>query len=1141
MLAFALFVLGVAQHGIAGGPPNNTPAAYRDGVVLVGFGANVSMTQQIAVLANVGAHEQRYAPSGGVHITRVPPGHVLDIINKLKTFGEVRYAEPDFVHNVDGGPLPIDTSVGLQWAAQNTGQNVDGTTGTPGADERTLPAWGVSTGTNSVVVAVLDTGIQYTHPDLLTNIWNNPGGVGGCLAGTHGYNVLANTCDPMDDDVSYSGHGSHVSGILGAVGDNAMGVAGVNWSTSILAVKWVASNGSGFSSDLVSAMDWVVTAKQAGANVRVVNDSATWPGTAYSQAIVDEIDALGANDILFVAAAGNTGENNDITPRYPCSYDRANMICAAASDQNDLLWTSSNFGTTTVNLAAPGVNIYSTMRQNNYGYISGASMAAAQVSGTAALILSLGYQSVANLRSMILSNVDVLPSFTSFVATGGRLNVCKAVPGCSTASTGVPVNTQAPAVTGLVQYGSLLGASTGAWSGVPASFTFQWYRCDGSGSNCLPIAAATAQSYPVLASADVGATFRVTVTGVNAFGPSSAQSSSSSVAATMSSPFGLNSTILNGATLSGSVQWKASPAQAVNFLQFYIDGVLSQTSWSSPYAYNQPTTGMLDTAALSNGTHVLGLRALSSDNRTYAFYGAVVTVSNGGGGSGIALVQSANAMGSGVVSVQSAFPSANTAGNLILAFVRMSTTSQTVTMTDTAGNVYTQAVGQTQTSDGHQLRLFYAKNVAGGANTVSATFSGTNNHPWLAIHEYRGLSATSPLDRTSSAQGTVTAVSSGTTVITSSANELVFAGVGLPSSYSGTETAGSGFILSQKNTSTSSGATESALVTATGSYAGTFALSSSTNWSALVATFSAAGVSNPVSITTSTLPNGTQNTAYSATLTAADGTQPYTWSILSGILPAGLTLNASTGMITGTPTASGTSSFTAKVQDAISQTATAPLSITIGTGGGGSGIALVQSANAMGSGVVSVHSTFPSANTAGNLILAFVRMSTTSQTVTMTDTAGNVYTQAVGQTQTSDGHQLRLFYAKNVAAGANTVSATFSGTNNHPWLAIYEYRGLSATSPLDRTSAAQGTVTAVSSGATVITSSANELVFAGVGLPSSYSGTETAGSGFILGQKNTSTSSGATESALVTATGSYAGTFALNSSTNWSALVATFK
>jgi hypothetical protein len=134
-----------------------------------------------------------------------------------------------------------------------------------------------------------------------------------------------------------------------------------------------------------------------------------------------------------------------------------------------------------------------------------------------------------------------------------------------------------------------------------------------------------------------------------------------------------------------------------------------------------------------------------------------------------------------------------------------------------------------------------------------------------------------------------------------------------------------------------------------------------------------------------------------------------------------------------------------------------------------------------------------------------------------------------------------LFYAKNILGGANTVTATFSGTNNHPWLAIYEYQGLSATSPLDRTSGAQGRSTAVSSGSTPVTSSANELVFAGVGLPSGYSGTETVGSGFVLGQRNTSTSPGATESALVTTTGSYTGTFTLSSSTNWSALVATFR
>src|SRR6476646_4181688 len=154
----------------------------------------------------------------------------------------------------------------------------------------------------------------------------------------------------MDDDTSYGGHGTHVAGIVGAVANNATGVAGVNWTTSIMAVKWVTSNSVGATSDLITAMDWVVRAKQAGVNVRVMNDSATWPGTGFSQALSDEIDLLGSNDILFVTAAGNTAQNNDTVPRYPCSYNRPNMICVAASDQRDNPWSSSNHGTTTVKL-----------------------------------------------------------------------------------------------------------------------------------------------------------------------------------------------------------------------------------------------------------------------------------------------------------------------------------------------------------------------------------------------------------------------------------------------------------------------------------------------------------------------------------------------------------------------------------------------------------------------------------------------------------------------------------------------------------------------------------------------------------------------------------------------------------------------
>ena len=302
-------------------------------------------------------------------------------------------------------------------------------------------------------------------------------------------------------------------------------------------------------------------------------------------------------------------------------------------------------------------------------------------------------------------------------------------------------------------------------------------------------------------------------------------------------------------------------------------------------------------------------------------------------------------------------------------------------------------------------------------------------------------------------------------------------------------------------------------------------------------------VASPLSVTTASLAGGTQNLAYNATLTATGGTTPYTWSILSGSLPAGLTLAPGTGIISGTPTGTGSSSFTVQVTDANSLKASAALSITITAsgGGGGASIALVQSNAAQGSGVSSVSAAFPVSNTAGNLIIAFVRMSSTSQTVTVTDSAGDAFAQAVSQAQTADGHQAYIFYAKKIAGGVNTVKATFSATNNHPWLAIYEYSGLNATSPLDQTAHAQGTSAAASSGATAMTVSANELLFAGTGLPAGYTGKATASGGFTLLQQETGTSPADNEGEMVGSPAPYTAPFTLSSSTNWSAVLATFK
>ncbi|HWC17279.1 MAG TPA: S8 family serine peptidase, partial [Terriglobales bacterium] len=213
--------------------PSAPKPEFRADTVLVGFNSGVTPREQAAVLAGVGAHQLRLIGQG-VHVLRVPAGRVEQTIERLRKSPAVRYAEPDFRHTINAAPN--DPSFPQQWALVNSGQTVNGIRGTTGADESALKAWNVTTGSRSVVVAVTDTGIDYNHPDLAPNIWSNPGGVNGCAAGTHGYNVLNSTCDPMDDDTAYNGHGTHVAGIIGAAGNNGVGVVGVNWQVTLLGV-----------------------------------------------------------------------------------------------------------------------------------------------------------------------------------------------------------------------------------------------------------------------------------------------------------------------------------------------------------------------------------------------------------------------------------------------------------------------------------------------------------------------------------------------------------------------------------------------------------------------------------------------------------------------------------------------------------------------------------------------------------------------------------------------------------------------------------------------------------------------------------------------------------------------------------------
>jgi serine protease len=428
-------VVGLALAGLAGALLVGTThagalqarrgaafTAYQDGNVLIGF-RDAWVDERRAIEARAGASEVQRLGAGG-YLLHVPPSHVLRAVAALRAEPGVRYAEPDYLMQL--AATPDDPSFGQQWGLRNTGQVVNGIKGTPGADINATAAWNVATDSRSVVVAELDSGVDYHHRDLAANVWTNPGGVGGCPAGTRGYNVVANTCEPLDD----FGHGTQVAGVLGAVGDNGVGVAGVAWRATILPVKWTDSAGHGSTSRLIRALDWALKAKAAGVNVRVVNDSAVFAGTSFSQALSDELDKLGANNILFVTAAGNNKNDNDITPKYPCSYGKANEVCVAATEQHDRLASFSNWGADTVDLAAPGKNILTTMPGGVYGYAKGTSFAAPLVAGAAALTLSVQDTSTSALKARILNGVDPLPSLAGKVRTGGRLDLCKTVPGC---------------------------------------------------------------------------------------------------------------------------------------------------------------------------------------------------------------------------------------------------------------------------------------------------------------------------------------------------------------------------------------------------------------------------------------------------------------------------------------------------------------------------------------------------------------------------------------------------------------------------------------------------------------------------------------------------------------------------------------
>ncbi|MBI4042358.1 MAG: S8 family serine peptidase [Deltaproteobacteria bacterium] len=354
-----------------------------------------------------------------------------EILQKLNSDPNVAYAEPNYLYRTSTAGirrLSNDPHFHKFWGLHNTGQKIGNQVGIPGSDIDAVRAWDLTTGDSSVVVAVIDTGVDYLHEDLAANLWVNRAEIpdnnidddgNGFVDDIRGWNFYGKNNNPMDDNE----HGTHVAGTIGAVGDNGKGVVGINWNVSIMPLKAFDREGYGTTEDAIAAIDYAV---KMGA--QVLNNS--WGGDGYSHAMAEVITVAEQKGVIFVAAAGNEEADNDRKPNYPSNYPHSNVVAVAAGDNRDQLADFSNWGIEQVDILAPGVGIYSTFPENSYGYLDGTSMATPHVVGAIALLW--GYDPNLTMQEVIeriLKGSDEVPTVRRRIKSGGRLNIYNALMG----------------------------------------------------------------------------------------------------------------------------------------------------------------------------------------------------------------------------------------------------------------------------------------------------------------------------------------------------------------------------------------------------------------------------------------------------------------------------------------------------------------------------------------------------------------------------------------------------------------------------------------------------------------------------------------------------------------------------------------
>ncbi len=380
------------------------------GELLVRFKTGMSQSATDSSNQAVGAKVAIHFPGDPqLYLVRLPDGidnaSGMQLYNNLSS---VEYVEENFLYELV--LIPNDPLFLQQYALQKISAP---------------SAWDITVGGASVILADTDTGMDYNHPDLADNLWINTGEIcgngidddgNGYIDDCFGWDFAADNNDPID----LNGHGTHTAGIMGAVGNNGIGVSGVMWTTQVMPLK-IGTGPSLSSSAAILAIDY---AWQMGA--KAIN--ASWGGGAFSTSLRDAIERASNAGVLFIAAAGNNGRNIDVNPLYPASYDLPNIIAVANTTSTDALSSSSNYGANTVHLGAPGSRILNTYRNGGYAQLSGTSMSAPHVTATVGLIYSVNPNLSSDaVKNIILNSVDPIPSLQGRTVTGGRLNAGAAV------------------------------------------------------------------------------------------------------------------------------------------------------------------------------------------------------------------------------------------------------------------------------------------------------------------------------------------------------------------------------------------------------------------------------------------------------------------------------------------------------------------------------------------------------------------------------------------------------------------------------------------------------------------------------------------------------------------------------------------